>query len=221
MSLYNNKKQEEYFYLHEPHQADSMDCRIMAAFKDFKCSESYVLAERTTEYNCIGWAIAVKDFIDPAKHINKYYNSKQKINDLVTTDEKKVVGHLYRYEPNILDCQNSIKKFFDEYKELSVLPNKENYIAVGSIPNTPKDGSIAFYFISGDEDFIEDRISHKGFSHAARYVEEVHSWVSDVWTSKFGQYKLMTHEKFELMGDVYGSILCYLTPKGQSFAYEL
>ena len=67
-------------------------------------------------------------------------------------------------------------------------------------------------------DFEGNSFSFKGFQHAARYVAEVNSWVSDVWTSKLGQYKLMTHDEHELDGDVYGHILCYLVAEVSAFS---
>lgn len=76
----------------------------------------------------------------------------------------------------------------------------------------PQDDTIAFYFKEGKDQFEERAIVSKGFQHAARYIEDVNHWVSDVWISKLGQYKLMTHEEHELSGETYGYILCYLVP---------
>ena len=46
------------------------------------------------------------------------------------------------------------------------------------------------------------------FQHAARYVEDVKVWVSDIWSSKLGSQMLITHGEHELEGDNYR--LCYL-----------
>ena len=46
--------------------------------------------------------------------------------------------------------------------------------------------------------------------NAARYVEDINSWVSDIWTSKLGPNILVTHNEHELEGTTYGHILCYL-----------
>ncbi len=66
------------------------------------------------------------------------------------------------------------------------------------------DDTIAFYFKEGKEIFDEQGIDYKGFQHAARYVEDVNSWVSDI---------LITHNEHELDGEAYGYVLCYLVPE--------
>ena len=113
-------------------------------------------------------------------------------------------------------CLDATKSFFDEYKENSVLPKKDDYLAVDEIPANPLDDTIAFYFKEGEETFEESKISYKGFKHAARYVREVNSWVSEIWASKLGPNMLVTHGKNELVGEKYGDILCYLVPKDRN-----
>ena len=55
MALYNNKKQEKLFHLHDPKKSTSVDCDpIKDAFSDFACEKSYILAQPTGEFNCIG-----------------------------------------------------------------------------------------------------------------------------------------------------------------------
>lgn len=69
--LYNNNKQKELFHLHNPKKADSSNCNpVLSLFKEFECDKSYILADASTEFNCIGWAIGVKEFISPEKMIN-------------------------------------------------------------------------------------------------------------------------------------------------------
>ena len=105
-----------------------------------------------------------------------------------------------------------MKLFFDHYSQKSVLPKKNDYIAVDEISYPPEDDTIAFYFKDGEETFDSNEIKYKGFQHASRYVKDVNSWVSDVWTSKLGEEMLITHMEHELDGVTYGYILCYLVP---------
>ena len=213
MSLYNNQKQETLFHLHDPIAASIADCDpIRKDFTDFKCEKSYVLAERTTEYNCIGWAIGVKKFIDPTRYINLHYSQKEEHDTLVSTTGRSNPVTLHKYISNIESCKKAVTLFFEEQKDSSILPKKDKYVATDKIPNTPLDDTIAFYFKEGQDQVVGRDITIKGFQHAARYVKDVNSWVSDVWTSKLGEYKLMTHEEHELDGDIYGYILCYLVP---------
>ncbi|CAL7963659.1 hypothetical protein MIDIC_70045 [Alphaproteobacteria bacterium] len=58
------------------------------------------------------------------------------------------------------------------------MPKKDHYIAADTISNPSLDDTIAFYFKEGDETFNGNEIDYKGFQHAARYVVEVNSWVS-------------------------------------------
>ncbi len=212
--LYNNQKQRELFHLHDPQKANSSDCNPLSGLKEFECDKSYVLADASPEFNCIGWAVGVKELLPPEKVINKHYSSKSFLGDIIydANGEIKVLYRLHNYEKNVTDCKISVTNFFNEYRDLSILPNKNSYTAVESVSNPPIDDTIAFYFKAGKETVDQNDIRYKGFLHAARYVEDVHSWVSDVWISKFGQYKLMTHDKYELIGDAYGDILCYLIP---------
>jgi len=213
--LYNNNEQKELFHLHDPKKADSADCNpVSSAFKEFECNKSYVLADASPEFNCIGWAIGVKEFLSPNNVINKHYTSKNFIGNVVYVynGESKIIDSVYNYEKNTTDCKVSVTNFFNEYRHLSVLPNKYSYIAVENVPNPPADDTIAFYFKAGKETIDQDHIRFKGFLHASRYIEDVHNWVSDVWISKLGYYKVMTHDKYELIGDTYGDILCYLVP---------
>lgn len=214
--LYSNKKQEGLFHLHSPTKPTSQECEpLKKAFSDFECEKSYILAEPTTEFNCIGWAIGVKDFIDPTQHINKYYNNKTEAGTITVKYHSGTTSHvtLYNYKKDTKTCMEATKSFFEEYNDNSVLPKKDSYVAVDKISNTPLDDTIAFYFKVGEETLSENSIVKKGFQHAARYIEDVNSWVSDVWTSKLGPYKLMTHGEHELDGETYGHILCYLVPE--------
>ena len=214
MALYNNRKQEELFHLHDPKKSTSTDCDpIKGAFSNFICEKSYILAQPTGEFNCIWWAIGVKEFIDPAKYINKYYDQRLEVAKLIHSTDHSLSIPLYSYEKNTSVCKRAIKSFFEEYKENSVLPKKDKYVAVDKISTLLQDDTIAFYFKAGEDQFEENGIARKGFQHAARYVEDVNSWVSDIWTSKLGHYKLMTHGEHELDGEIYGHILCYLVPE--------
>lgn len=204
--LYNNKKQEAEFHLLTPRKISPQDCRtIKDAFKALECDHVYVIAEQTPDFNCIGWAIGVKAFLDPRDQINPHYSSR------VLRDD---IGR-YEYTANKESCMKASLKFFDAYKGRSVLPQKD-YKAVDHIPSTPQDDTIAFYFLPG----IDDVNQGKGFTHAARYVKDIESWVSDLWTSKLGQYKLITHDEDDLNGDFYGDPLCYLVPRDQDSTHD-
>ena len=224
--LYNNKKQEQLFHLHTPRMSTSEDCDpIKYAFRDFKCEQSYVLAQPTEEFNCIGWAVGIQEFIDPTREINKYYDAKVDAVILVPQDIDGTVLSipsltLYDYKINSTACMKAIKLFFEERNNRSVLPNKDYYIATDKISSSPSDDTIAFYFKAGQDTLEEEGIMRKGFQHAARYVEEVNSWVSDIWTSKLGNYKLMTHEEHELDGETYGEVLCYLVPNSNDPSHD-
>ena len=183
MALYNNKKQEQLFHLHNP-QKSAVDCSTLKGyFPNFlNCEKSYVLAEPTSEFNCIGWAIGVREFIDPQKHINKHYNAKTYVGGINVeyANRAKLTIPLSDYEKNPSACLKATAAFFDEYSDNSVLPKKDNYIAVEKISYPPSDDTIAFYFKEGEEVFgeVKREVSPKGFQHASRYVKDVNSWVS-------------------------------------------
>lgn len=200
-SLYNNKNQESEFHLLQPRKISTKECNdVKKAFQLLDCDHSFVIAEQTPEFNCIGWGIGVRAFIDPTREINPHYNTKQ-VYDTIN-------GHqLYRYNEDKKDCMQAVAKFFDAYKERSVLPQKQ-YKAVSDIDHPPQDDTIAFYFLSWEEGLKPNE--GRGFTHAARYVEDVNSWVSDMWTSKLGKYKLITHGEDDLNDSIYGNPLCYL-----------
>jgi hypothetical protein len=90
-------------------------------------------------------------------------------------------------------------------------------------PTPPSDDTIAFYFKEGEEVFdeVKREVSPKGFQHASRYVKDVNSWVSEIWTSKLGQNVLITHNEHELDGETYGYILCYLVPEDRNAEVHL
>lgn len=220
MSLYNNKNQEEVFHLHSP-QSTGMCSTLKAYFPNFlNCENSYVLAEPTSEFNCIGWAIGVKEFIDPTIRINKFYNEKVYAGGMsieyVNGDKSTITFSNYKKDTSA--CLKATKSFFDEFNNKSVLPQKDNYIAVEKISYPPSDDTIAFYFKEGKDFFDEEKnaVSYKGFQHAARYVKDVNDWVSEIWTSKLGPNVLITHKEHELDGDTYGNILCYLVAEDRN-----
>ena len=216
MSLYNNKKQEKEFNLQIPQKATLVDCSPLKGFVNFDCSKSYVLAQSTGDFNCIGGAIGVKDFIDPTQEINKFYTQKTVIGHLSVTfysaSSPSLIA-LHKYQKDSSACMAATKTFFEKYKDNSVLSKKDDYIAVDKISSPPKDDTIAFYFKDEPDEVVGINVNIKGFQHASRYVEDINIWVSDIWTSKLGEYKLMTHEEHELDGDIYGHILCYLIPE--------
>lgn len=223
--LYNNKKQEKLFHLHDPEKSTSTNCAVLKLyFPNFlDCEKSYVLAQPTEEFNCIGWAIGVKEFIDPTKQINKYYNEKMHTGDSVSVRYANGATSsisLNSYKKDTSACLKAAKLFFDEYNENSVLPKKDNYIAVDKISQPPLDDTIAFYFKEGEETFDGHEINYKGFQHAARYVEDVNNWVSDIWTSKLGPAVLITHKEHELDGETYGRVLCYLVPNDNGVLHD-
>ncbi len=212
MSLYNNKKQEQLFHLHDPIKSTKENCDVLKLhFPDFlNCETSYILAQPTREFNCIGWAIGVNQFIDPTEDINKHYSKKSEYTKLTSSADRTSSISLSKYIKDSESCMEAVSLFFDEYKAYSVLPKKEEYVAVEKIFTTPQDDTIAFYFKEGQDIFGRNNIDLKGFQHAARYVEDINSWVSEIWTSKLGPNVLVTHNEHELEGTTYGHILCYL-----------
>ncbi|CAL7961928.1 hypothetical protein MIDIC_340023 [Alphaproteobacteria bacterium] len=207
--LYNNKKQEQEFHLLTPRKVTTSECNnIKSTFQLFNCSDSFVIAEQTLEFNCIGWAIGVREFIDPNREINPHYNARLAYRAAAGYNGKQ----LFKYDENKSDCMKAVSEFFEAYKDRSVLPHKQ-YKPADTISG-PKDDTIAFYFISGEEG--EKPLEGKGFTHAARYIQDVNNWVSEVWTSKLGQYKLVTHGRDELNDSIYGNVLCYLVPDDHS-----
>ena len=209
-SLYNNRKQEELFYLQEPQEVTANECNFLKGyFSNFKCEKSRVLAQDTEEFNCIGWAMGVKNFIEP-KEINKYYEAKE-IYRMVGSKYTLKTFPLHNYEKNAAACMQAIDAVFEEYHDDSVLPQKNDYVAIDTLSSPLQDDTIAFYFKDGQEASRNNRDA-KGFQHAARYVKDVNGWVSEVWISKLGGYKLITHGEHELEGEYYGDILCYLIP---------
>ena len=220
MSLYNNKKQEQLFHLKKPFATPHQDCiELQRYFPNFlSCDKSNILAYPTGEFNCIGWAIGVKQFIDPVEEINKHYNDKSDTGLSISVTYPNGATSsisLKNYQKDSSECKNAVKLFFDHHNQNSVLPKKDDYIAMDKISYPPADDTIAFYFKEGEETFDANAIEYKGFQHAARYVEDVNSWVSDVWTSKLGEEMLITHMEHELDGATYGHILCYLVPVNQ------
>ncbi len=125
--LYNNKKQEELFHLHDPQKSTAEDCLPVKVFDKYDCEKSYVLAQPTEEFNCIGWAIGVKKFIDPTQQINKHYNEKTGIGDLMVKYHTGITSSitLYEYKEGSLACMEAVKSFFEEYKVNSILPKKD------------------------------------------------------------------------------------------------
>lgn len=220
--LYNNTKQTQKFGLKEPHRASFKECRpIKAFFKSFNCTNAFILVESTRSFNCIGWAVGVKDFLDPVKHLNIHYTAKQSVGDLVSKDVKgniKATYSLYNYTQDTEVCKSAAIKFFDAQKSNTVLPDT-NYKAVDSIQDKPLDNTIAFYF-KGCVEVLDPShgIQYCGFQHAARFIKDVDQWVSDIWTSKLGPHQLITHQQDELKE--YGDILCYLEPVGKQLVAD-
>ncbi len=142
ITLYNNKKQEKLFHLHSPIQATYQDCAILKLlFPNFlDCEKSHLLAQPTGEFNCIGWAIGVKKFINPVKYINKHYNEKTNTGDSVSVQYANGAISsipLRYYKKDISACMRATKSFFDEHNKNSVLSKKDSYIAVDKISYPP------------------------------------------------------------------------------------
>lgn len=208
--LYHDKTQQKLFRLHKPIKIDDDTCEFLEKiFPKYQCYQSYELADVTRDFNCIGWAIGVNYFIDPNENINLHYHARFVYANIAALS-------LYQYDKSVNSCMEAVKTFFDQNTAPSVLANKYKYQPTEFITYPPADNTIAFYFKSGRDQFKEEGgriiVIPQGFSHAARYVSEVDNWVSDVWTSKLGQHKLVTHKEVELTGETYGEISCYLVP---------
>ena len=140
------------------------------------------------------------------QNINKHYNSKSDTGTVIYPSGATLSISFKYYQRDVSDCKKAVKLFFDQYKQYSVLPKKDNYVAVDAISNPLLDNTIAFLFKEGEETLDGNEIAYKGFQHAERYVKDVNSWVSYVWTSKLGLDILITH----------GYPLCYLVPENGS-----
>jgi hypothetical protein len=100
---------------------------------------------------------------------------------------------------------NAVTDFYAKFKHESIL-SEIKYHAKSSIPEVPKNNTIAFYF-KDCMDIINasGQLEVCGISHAARYINQS-------WTSKFGSFILATHGASDLEHGYYGEILCSLEP---------
>lgn len=202
--FYENQIQNKIFNLHTPRQLIDNECRVLKIhFPKFICHTSYILAESSWDYNCIGWGIGVKRFIDPRVSISAFYNTKFFIDIEINLSNEPII--LFDYKRNQSDCIQAVTNFYNLYKNESVL-SEVSYLAKDSLLNLPKNNTIAFYFKECTDTINNSgQLDGCGISHAARYIEEK-------WVSKFGSFVLATHNMQDLSHGYYGEILCYLEP---------
>jgi len=140
-------------------------------------------------YNCIGWALGVETWINPAIKLPKasFSNGAKLatsvanfIKDQIEYFSKESTSHLLKLEImknlNTVSCLRPISS-------IKIL-----------------DGTVAFYFKDGD------------MTHAARYVDKIDNQKIEAWTSKLGQSFLVWHELNDLNEGGYGQHLCYALP---------
>ena len=196
--------QKEFFNSHEPRKLTKDECNTLKYyFPKFICKTSYVVAESTGDYNCIGWGVGIKQFLDPRANISIFYNAKSVVDIEITPDNNPIM--LFNYKKDQDSCLDAVSNFYKKFKHESILSEIE-YYAKSSIQELPKNNTIAFYF-KECMDIINSasQLEGCGISHAARYINQS-------WTSKFGSYVLATHSSEDVEQGYYGEILCYLEP---------
>lgn len=164
-----------------------------------KGTEIYSLKEYLIVYNCIGWALGIRDWINPSSQECNYSAS----------DFLSCFANLTQNFLNFISIKynsNSEKKAFVQEDVISKL-NKIAYCSeeLPDINLINQEGTIAFYFKNGV------------MTHAARFVHELEGYVIDSWISKLGHDIMISHKLEDLAGNnsLYGNPLCYLIPTKQ------
>jgi len=167
-----------------------------------KGTESYSLKEYLIVYNCIGWALGIRDWISPStQKCSMNLNKSLGCFANLTQDFLNIISTKYSV--------NSEKKSFVQEDIISKL-NKTAYCSE-QIPNTNllnKEGTVAFYFKDGV------------MTHAARFVNNLENHTISKWVSKLGHDIMIAHTLEDLAGgnrSLYGDPLCYAIPIVQEY----
>lgn len=183
--------QEEYYLKSADgailNKVDAKTCSIIESYHyaDLKC---ITLTSTSLEYNCIGWSLGIRGWINPiegeidkpeiATTLNRFLKSQQI--QFPKNHEKNVL--------NILDKINVEKSCIADAKT-----------------------DIAFFFTQAKQD-----ANKLEMTHGARYIDvlnEVNNAQVASWTSKLGHELLISHELSDLSDSSskasYGLPLCY------------
>jgi len=143
----------------------------------------YVYEEFRLSYNCIGWALGIRDWIDP-----KLLNKKPVTESALTTFISEV-SSLYPIGDHrlTLDIITDLKT--TKSSCLTRIDGKEG------------DKDVAFYF------------KKNMLTHAARFVNEIEKEAVNSWTSKLGEEILVSHRIDDLndhsLNSTYGIATCF------------
>lgn len=161
--------------------------------------EMYSLKEYLIVYNCIGWALGIRDWISP---------STQKCIHLTNGPLGCFVELTQNFLNTISTKYNSTpeKKLFIQENIISKL-NQTVFCSekVLDIKLINQGGTVAFYFKNGV------------MTHAARFVNELEDIQLKSWVSKLGHDIMIAHNLEDLAGSnsLYGDPLCYAIPANQ------
>jgi hypothetical protein len=160
---------------------------------------SFILKEYHFQYNCIGWALGIYNWVEPVTVIKDISNLT--LLEKTTSNFLKFV--LNKYNKN----DNSSSMVFDVIK---------NITSIHCAANKPLDedinidGVVAFYF------------TNNSMTHAARYVSNFQGHELNNWASKIGHSIMISHNLEDLSGDdsIYGNPLCYGRPNESNLSGE-
>lgn len=160
--------------------------------------EIYSLKEYLIVYNCIGWALGIRDWINPSTQKCESKNDSLSCFVNLTHNYLNIISTTYNSIPG--------KKAFVQEDIISKL--NKTVLCSRKIPDADlinKEGAIAFYFKNGV------------MTHAARFVHELEGQEIKSWVSKLGHDIMISHKLEDLAGNnsLYGESLCYSTPINQ------
>jgi len=147
-------------------------------------------------YNCIGWALGIRDWINPQRLGGKpVLNTEKELNSFLDELRMKYPDN---HEKNILGILNHlhIKKDGCINKDITAVTPKSNL---------ENDNTILFYF-TGE------------LTHAARYVNNINNQTINSYTSKLGEMWLISHTTSDL-SDMKANA-AYGLPKCISYEYK-
>lgn len=157
---------------------------------------SVSLASYSINYNCIGWAFDLDDFIEPimkkGEYIMQEYVLNNQLNDFIIQCGQE-------YKSQLTD--NGVVFRLGTSSKLTKY--KKNYKF--------KENDVVFYF--GIHPEAEDLECYEPvLLHAARYFDvsrpypDLYEGPELRWTSKMGDMLLVSHELCDLIGEAYGEI---------------
>jgi len=161
--------------------------QLKGAFPQIDFNGINYLGDIDKDYNCIGWALGIKELISPPV-LGNYFMHKIKVHILSFFERKYSKDSIYKEAiSQLLIDQKKLHLQNDTNNFDHILDNK--FVLLDKCPVTPKNNTLAFYF--------SDNLCH----HASRYITTFFNVVTDSWTSKLGQDMLISHKK---LNDLYG-----------------